>query len=234
MARLAYRSEDEGLTSGRWSSQEDEILKRLVPEHGTQSWSRLAETAKQAGLKRNRKSCRERWVNYLDPQIRRGPFSHEEERLIIQLQIHLGNKWSDIAEILPGRRGNDIKHHFKNHMMKKMQSHCRPEDSIGVDQITEANFSATALVFLPDKDQRSLDQITQGQKGLQIRVAAGTEEGETMVSSIDFEDYQFVWDNSEGIQIAEETETAFELKEDEITALKLKAARLYPRCQIFA
>ncbi|KAJ0043868.1 hypothetical protein Pint_17434 [Pistacia integerrima] len=38
------------------------------------------------------KSCRLRWINYLRPDIKRGPFSREEEATIIQLHGLLGNK----------------------------------------------------------------------------------------------------------------------------------------------
>ena len=44
------------------------------------------------GLLRCGKSCRVRWINYLRPDIKRGPFTAEEEDSIIQLQGMLGNR----------------------------------------------------------------------------------------------------------------------------------------------
>ena len=44
------------------------------------------------GLMRCSKSCRLRWTNYLRPGIKRGNFSNQEEKLIIQLQALLGNR----------------------------------------------------------------------------------------------------------------------------------------------
>ena len=44
------------------------------------------------GLMRCSKSCRLRWTNYLRPGIKRGNFSDQEEKLIIELQALLGNK----------------------------------------------------------------------------------------------------------------------------------------------
>ncbi len=43
------------------------------------------------------------WYNHLDPAIKRGPWEEEEDRKIITLQHHLGNKWADIAMQIPGR-----------------------------------------------------------------------------------------------------------------------------------
>jgi transcription factor MYB, plant len=45
-----------------------------------------------AGLNRCGKSCRLRWTNYLRPDIKRGPFTAEEEKSIVQLHAIVGNK----------------------------------------------------------------------------------------------------------------------------------------------
>jgi myb proto-oncogene protein len=43
-------------------------------------------------LQRCGKSCRLRWINYLRPDIRRGRFTAEEEKLIISLHAIVGNR----------------------------------------------------------------------------------------------------------------------------------------------
>lgn len=45
------------------------------------------------GLKRCRKSCRLRWLNYLKPNIKRGEFSEDEVDLMIKLHKLLGNRF---------------------------------------------------------------------------------------------------------------------------------------------
>ena len=47
-----------------------------------------------SGLRRCSKSCRLRWTNYLRPGIKRGNFTDQEEKMIIQLQALLGNKYA--------------------------------------------------------------------------------------------------------------------------------------------
>jgi myb proto-oncogene protein len=45
-----------------------------------------------AGLKRNGKSCRLRWVNYLRPDLKRGQITPHEESIIVELHARWGNR----------------------------------------------------------------------------------------------------------------------------------------------
>ncbi|KAJ9135912.1 hypothetical protein P3X46_033036 [Hevea brasiliensis] len=108
---------DSSLKKGPWTPEEDEKLVDYINRNGHGSWRTLP---KLAGLNRCGKSCRLRWTNYLRPDIKRGKFSEEEERLIVNLHSVLGNKWSRIATHLPGRTDNEIKNFWNTHMRKKL------------------------------------------------------------------------------------------------------------------
>jgi len=41
---------------------------------------------------RSGKQCRERWVNHLKPEVKKGGWTHEEDELILQKQAELGNQ----------------------------------------------------------------------------------------------------------------------------------------------
>ncbi|KAG6656796.1 hypothetical protein I3843_04G044500 [Carya illinoinensis] len=107
-----------GLRKGAWTAEEDIRLRKCIGEHGEGNWHLVSL---KAGLNRCRKSCRQRWLNYLRPNIKRGNFSTDEVDLIIRLHNLLGNRWSLIAGRLPGRTSNDVKNYWNINMHKYMK-----------------------------------------------------------------------------------------------------------------
>ncbi|KAK9060123.1 hypothetical protein SSX86_020827 [Deinandra increscens subsp. villosa] len=124
------------MKKGPWTPEEDRKLLSYVQQFGHGSWRSLPA---KAGLKRCGKSCRLRWTNYLRPDIKRGKFSLEEERTIIQLHALLGNRWSAIASHLPRRTDNEIKNYWNSHIKKRMTK-------MGIDPMTHKPKSGTQLL----------------------------------------------------------------------------------------
>jgi myb proto-oncogene protein len=99
MGRSPCCCHDAGVKKGPWTEEEDRALVEYIQKRGGHvgSWRGLP---KASGLNRCGKSCRLRWNNYLRPDIKRGNFSDDEERLIISLHAALGNKYVAVVQPL--------------------------------------------------------------------------------------------------------------------------------------
>ncbi|KAL5066941.1 hypothetical protein RYX36_017828 [Vicia faba] len=111
--------EEDVWRKGPWTAEEDRLLIEYVRLHGEGRWNSVARLT---GLKRNGKSCRLRWVNYLRPDLKRGQITPQEENIILELHARWGNRWSTIARSLPGRTDNEIKNYWRTHFKKKAKN----------------------------------------------------------------------------------------------------------------
>lgn len=105
------------LTKGPFSAEEDQVIIDFVETHGIHSWPKVTSVLPN----RTAKQCRERWFNNLDPNVTKGPWTPEEDRLIFELYQKYGAKWSQIARQIPGRTDNSIKNRWNASISKRTQ-----------------------------------------------------------------------------------------------------------------
>jgi len=68
---------------GPWSPEEDAVLSNLVEKLGARNWTLIAR-----GIPgRSGKSCRLRWCNQLDPQVKRKPFTGTPSQSLCTLRF---------------------------------------------------------------------------------------------------------------------------------------------------
>jgi len=103
---------------GSWTAEEDAILREKRRQYG-RKWAKIA--AHLPG--RQGKQCRERFVNHLDPELKKGEWTDDEEAILIAMHEHHGNRWANISKQLPGRSDNDVKNHWYSTIQRKFQQH---------------------------------------------------------------------------------------------------------------
>ncbi|XP_010255473.1 PREDICTED: uncharacterized protein LOC104596138 [Nelumbo nucifera] len=107
------------LIKGPWTKEEDDRIIELVEKYGCKKWSVIAKSLPG----RIGKQCRERWHNHLNPAIKKDAWTKEEELALIRAHQIYGNKWAEIAKLLPGRADNSIKNHWNCSVKKKLDSY---------------------------------------------------------------------------------------------------------------
>ncbi|KAI5403552.1 transcription factor MYB10 [Lathyrus oleraceus] len=122
------------LKKGTWSNEEDQLLREYVIKYGVGKWDSIRKKTK---LARDGKSCRLRWLNHLNPILKKCSFNEEEGRKLIHLYNELGPKWSQMISQFPGRTDNELKNFInsKKRSLKNSRKHLIPENINHVDEL---------------------------------------------------------------------------------------------------
>lgn len=94
----------------RFTKEEDELLKQLADSQESPNWNSIACHMKN----RTGRQCRERYNNYLRPNLVNGTWTHEEDELLLTLYEKYGPKWSLISQSFKSRSPVNIKNHHSS------------------------------------------------------------------------------------------------------------------------
>lgn len=113
--------------------EEDRLLIELVRKYGARHWSAIATHFEH----RSGKQARERWMNQLNPDLKKKNWTLEEDRYILHGRISYGSKWSVIAKFLDGRTDNSVKNRYNSTLTRAMKEQGIDPDSLISDHVIE-------------------------------------------------------------------------------------------------
>jgi hypothetical protein len=76
-------AQDKVVNRDRFTPEEDARLRHEVEVNGAQNWNAVAQ---RLNTGRSWKQCSERWVNYLSPSTNNGPWTAEEDTVLVDMQ----------------------------------------------------------------------------------------------------------------------------------------------------
>lgn len=114
----------------KWTGREDEVLinavskysssmipssysltsHRCIPAAGEKiNWIKIAELIEG----RSNKACRKRWIHSLNPTLRKGRWTLQEDELLLKAIRKHGHCWHKVAKYLPGRTDDQAAKRFR-------------------------------------------------------------------------------------------------------------------------
>jgi hypothetical protein len=100
----------------KFTPEEDAVIKTGVSTYGSQSWELIAQLLEG----RTSRQCRERYFMYLVPDVRNGPWTAEEDLMLLCIVQRIGSEWARIARLFSGRSANNVKNRW--HQVVKRQA----------------------------------------------------------------------------------------------------------------
>lgn len=98
----------ERLKKRMFTVEEDNKIRQLVSSRGEKAWKIIAAELSN----RSPRQCRERWKNYLSPDVLNLPWTVEEDQKLTELMNQYGAQWAKIARYFHHRTDVNVKNRW--------------------------------------------------------------------------------------------------------------------------
>lgn len=115
-----------------WTKEEDTFLSKVITEKLDNDsklenidWEEVAKLVSADGSKKG-KDCRKRWNNCLDPGLRKGKWTNEEDEQLINAFEKFGASWLKVAQEIKGRTEDQCAKRYKEILDPKTKGRLKP------------------------------------------------------------------------------------------------------------
>ena len=135
----------------KFSNEDDVKLKSIVEKIGTKNWNLVSQEMKT----RTPRQCRERWINYLSPNLSNDDWTIEEDKLLDELFKKFGSRWHKIAHHFPNRSGNCVRNRYKLRIRRLARSNFyqKGPDEIEIKEEKKKNITNFIKIPFPDPNE---------------------------------------------------------------------------------
>ena len=146
-----------------WTREEDEKLRRLVAHWGDQRgknshWDQISAQFEN----RTNKDCRKRWFHSLDPTLKRGRWTEDEDRVLLEAFEKMGSVWNKIAQLIPGRTDDQCSKRYNDVLDPSVRDRLR-------EWTKEEDGTLKQLVETHGTQWRIISKYMEGRTGLTCR-----------------------------------------------------------------
>lgn len=107
----------------KFTREEDSMLLMAVQKYGTNDWQSVSACLPG----RNIRQCRERWNNYVNPDLVARPWTKEEDRILEEKYHKYGPRWRMIVTYFKNRSVNNVKNRWLTKQRRIAKSQARME-----------------------------------------------------------------------------------------------------------
>lgn len=127
--RSESATSQEGLKKGTWSEDEHERLVLAIAEYGTDGNAAWANIQQYVGT-RDIKQCKDRYKLKLDESFTSSEWTKQEDQILTNCVETYGQRWTKIAQELPGRNENSIKTRYHTLQRRELKVWTPEEENL--------------------------------------------------------------------------------------------------------
>jgi len=147
------------IRGGAWTNVEDSILMAAYMKYGGNQWLRIASLL----ARKSPSQVKARWYEYLDPTLRKTPWTPKEDEKLIHLAKSMPMQWKTISQYF-GRSAYQCSERYKELIDKSTNTKYIEDNAAAIEHEMMPNFETLDAIPDPielDKDEKEMLEETR-------------------------------------------------------------------------